>query len=526
MQLRRRPWLGVLVVSLWGWGCSSSSPASPPDSGSVVPEWDGTAVPLEEVGDPVDAGTPSACRVVKDAGPGVACGDFATFDLSGCKRETLAQVSETGVFYGSVGALAFHGDAGAFADGFPADKALRDGTTLYATAEYVTLTNTRRVRVAIAACEAPTPDLVKSCRSFCVNGKLSGWDFGDLNQVGAPGSQPESSGGLQLSSESFVTQGEPVDVYVTHERAYVVSIDSLWGRGGLTVFDVRDRAHPVLKKVIHIDGDSYWNAAWSKGDTLYVASKARGVLLFDIRQPDDPQFLRALPGGEAINVHTMFVDGDILFAMVLDPVASTLIFDISNPSEPVLLDRYVTPTGPDAWPVTYTHDAFAYQGRLYVNQQGEGYVIVDVTDPSAPRKLGAYRFPDTFTHASAVGTFAGRTIAFEGGENYGAHLRVLDVTDPANIVKIGEYGLGTYSIHNMLLRGKRLYVAYYQLGLRVLDVSNPTRPREVAHYATYRDTDPYRWGDMFEGAIGIRIPGDGFVYLVDTSRGLLILNEL
>ena len=82
------------------------------------------------------------------------------------------------------------------------------------------------------------------------------------------------------------------------------------------------------------------------------------------------------------------------------------------------------------------------------------------------------------------------------------------------------------SIHNMLLVGQRLYVAWYQEGVRLLDVSNPTQPRQVAHYNTFRETDPERTDDMFEGAVGIRVPGDGYVYVVDTSRGLLFFNAL
>lgn len=31
--------------------------------------------------------------------------------------------------------------------------------------------------------------------------------------------------------------------------------------------------------------------------------------------------------------------------------------------------------------------------------------------------------------------------------------------------------------------------------------------------------------NLLEGAIGIRVPGDGHVYVVDTARGLLIFNE-
>ncbi|MFY1824571.1 LVIVD repeat-containing protein, partial [Myxococcus fulvus] len=82
------------------------------------------------------------------------------------------------------------------------------------------------------------------------------------------------------------------------------------------------------------------------------------------------------------------------------------------------------------------------------------------------------------------------------------------------------------SMHNLLLRGNLLYVAWYHEGLRVLDVSYPTQPRQLAHFNTYRETDPRRGHGTFEGAFGVRIPGDGFVYLVDSSRGLIILNEL
>ncbi|RKG68523.1 hypothetical protein D7V80_12275 [Corallococcus sp. CA054B] len=86
-------------------------------------------------------------------------------------------------------------------------------------------------------------------------------------------------------------------------------------------------------------------------------------------------------------------------------------------------------------------------------------------------------------HANVVGTFAGRTIAFEGGEQLNAHLRVLDV-------------------------------------------SVPPRPREVAYFNTYQNTPPLRTGsEFFSNAIGIRVPRDGFIYVVDTNRGLLILKE-
>jgi hypothetical protein len=77
----------------------------------------------------------------------------------------------------------------------------------------------------------------------------------------------------------------------------------------------------------------------------------------------------------------------------------------------------------------------------------------------------------------------------------------------------------------MVLVGTRLYVAHYQGGVRVLDVSVPETPRQVAHFNTFRASDPGRGTSFYDGAIGIRVPGDGYVYTVDSSRGLIILRE-
>ena len=189
----------------------------------------------------------------------------------------------------------------------------------------------------------------------------------------------------------------------------------------------------------------------------------------------------------------------------------------------MLLNRYSAPGSQEAG---YTHDAFAYQGRLYINHWELGYIIADVSNPSEIRQLGKYQYRNQSSHANAVGTIAGRTIAFEGGEGYDTHLRVLDVTHPSHMVKIGEWRLRPQSsIHNMVLVGTRLYIAYYHEGVRVLDVSDPSQPRQIAYFNTFRETDFERGCSLYEGALGMRVPGDGYVYVVDSSRGLLIFRE-
>jgi hypothetical protein len=318
-----------------------------------------------------------------------------------------------------------------------------------------------------------------------------------------------------------------VDIYVTQGHAYVVSGNNGAQPGGLTVFEVSDKSAPVLKKTVSLAEDNDWNGVWAKGSALYVASNRSGVLVFDITNPADPRLVRSSPTvAGAINVHTIFVEGERLYAMSPSPQPKTLIFDIRQPLEPVLLGQYVEWGAGSDRRVGYPHDALAFEDRLYINHWSAGYLLVDVSDPANPTKLGAYTYAQATSHANAVGRFGERLIAFEGGENWGAHLRVLDVTDPRKPEKLGEYKLEpNASIHNMVLKGERLYIAYYHHGVRVLDVSRPENPREVAYYNTYRETDPERGQGFFEGAIGVRVPGDGYVYVIDTSRGLLIFPE-
>lgn len=534
MSWMTRGWGAVMAASLWVLaGCDSDDAEEQP--------WDGVITELEELGDWNDTGPLAACKLAA-AGANRCTSTEASFDLSGCQRSTLGGLEREGLYratfryedpgYGQTPPRAFEGGGSlrfgpdgqpTRVQGLPVSSTVMDGQTLITTGrlDEVLGSGTRTTTYTLAGCEAPSPRVLRGCFASCINGNLYFHGTFHAERMTWGHSEPESSGGLAPVSESRVELGSPVDVYVAKDHAYVVSINQLGVMGGLTVFDVRDRARPVFKTSIQFPGDSYWNGVWAKGDALYVASRDTGLLVFDISNPGQPAFLRSLPGGPALNVHTVLVDGDRLYAMSPSPNGETLVFDVSTPTQPVLLGRSVVEQS------RYPHDAFAFGGRLYVSHGYGGYHVVDASDPGNMRSLGFYGFPGMFAHHSAVGTFGGHTLAFEGGERLGAHLRVLKVDDPTNIVKVGEFKLRDMtSIHNLLLVGSRLYIAWYHEGVRVLDVSNPTKPKQVAHYHTFRNTDPNSPDGLLVGAVGIRVPGDGFVYVVDSVRGLMLFREL
>ncbi len=525
MSWTRRARAVLLVGGLSLLGCHPEEPPQPTPP---------TPPTTEAEGDWQDTGRYAACEVFSSTNAGEVCGDPSTFNLSGCEKASLGGLARDGIFtvvYRSdstsptIGAGSFRisgdGSLDSFRGGTPTQRQV-DADDFFLSSTRRTSTVTQRN--SIVGCRAEGHRLY-GCYVNCRNGAVSGKGT-FLAEKWAPRAGEAEASGLRLTSESFVAQGLPVDIYVTQGHAYVVSVRDGTEPGGLSVFDVSDKAAPVLKKTFSLPTDNYWNGVWSKGNALYVASASTGVVVFDISNPADPILLRSYPGSAQIDVHTVFVEGERLYAMSPGPTPKTLIFDIREPLAPVLLGEYAEPGAVSDWRVGYPHDALAFDGRLYINHWAGGYLIVDVSDPAQPRKLGAYTYPHATSHANAVGRYGDRLIAFEGGENWGAHLRVLDVTDAANPKRLGEYKLEpNASIHNMVLKGQRLYIAYYHHGVRVLDVSTPESPKEVAHYNTYRETDPGRGESFYEGAIGMRVPGDGYVYVIDTSRGLLIFPE-
>ncbi|NOK04608.1 MULTISPECIES: LVIVD repeat-containing protein [Myxococcus] len=521
----------------------SGAPDSGAPDGSAEAPWDGGYTVLEEHGDWIDRGRYSPCDFNQQGDPTtIRCDDLSRYDVSQCSPEALSQVAQHGIYLADMRGERLLSDGGTqiapdfttyqlFSDGGtdtlngqPLLTRNTDGGSFFVVGSRTNPFNGAVTVTALAGCQVPSPGIITGCYARCTNGRFSRAGTFEAWRMPSQRGEGESSGGLRLISASPVALGDAVDVYVTKNHAYVVSIDDLGGtgNGGLTVFDVSDRAHPIFKASVSLPGDSSWNGVWAKEDALYIAGNRAGVVVYDISNPAQPEYVRHLPAGQ-YGAHTVLVDGNRLYAM--SPSEVTFVHDVTSPLEPVLLQLI---TVPSEFSSGGAHDAFAYEGRLYVSNGFGGYSIMDVTDLDNVRHLGQYVHGfNAYAHHSAVGTFAGRTIAFEGTEFNGSHLRVLDVTDPANIVKMGEFRLSPVtSIHNLILKGHLLYIAWYHEGVRVLDVSNPTKPRQVAHYNTFRESDPGRTDNLFEGTFGIRVPGDGYVYAADSVRGLLILNEL
>lgn len=464
------------------------------------------------------------------------CGDLSAFDLASCDLGSLSAVDPQGIWNvnvswatGGESPMAWNLNSGQEGvNGFPAQKrefgpdSFKLSTTFEQRAGLVT-------RLAFGGCNAPSPTYVTGRVTYCRNGlEVTTGNF-EASRLSRIAGEAEASG-LRLVSETPLTQGIAADVWVHNGYAYVAAL-----RGGVTIFDVRNPAAPqAVAQLSEAPGSpvsTYWNDAKVVGNTLYVAT-LNGVKIFDVTDPTRPGTPTVQPA-DGPSIHTLQVDvpGNRLYAISPDPNGEVLAFGISNPASPILRHR-IKATGADPALGNWPHDASFFNGRLYVNHWALGFIAFDVPAEGAagiPAQRGKFSWPEGVyptSHASQVGLIDGKTIAFEGGESWGAHLRVVDFTDPDAPTQIAEWQLRREnSIHNMVLDGTMLYVGHYQEGLRLLDVSNPASPVPTAHFNTWRETDPGRGHSFYEGVIGVRVPGDGKIYVAETNRGLLIFER-
>jgi hypothetical protein len=448
------------------------------------------------------------------------------FELSACDRSGFASVQADGIWKSNVtldgldtpAALHLSSEPSkALLFGVPLTERKVEGETFFLASDYNGTSSS--IRLAIAGCQAPTPEQVKGEFRRCVNGEADLKGTFEAARIKRVAGEQEASG-VELVSETALPRGTAMDVFVSGGYAYVTALSS-----GLFIYDVRDPAHPSKVAELSPTNDT-WYRSWVRGQTLYISSNIEGLLVYDVSTPSAPRRLKALPAASTgLQGWGLFADGNRLYMMSPSPKAEVLIFDITTPADPTVLTRYYVPdTDPQAGEAPV--EGVVLNNRLYLGHWAYGLAVVDVADVSKPEEKGHFVYDKATTRPVAAGVIADRTIAFEASEGWGSRIRALDVSDPAHITEVGRFQMRPEStVVGLTLVGTKLYVAHNQDGLRVLDVSNPSTPGQIAYYNTWRETDSGRGRAFLDGLSGVEVPGDGYIYATETSRGLLVFRE-
>ncbi|MBA3394771.1 MAG: hypothetical protein H0T89_19145 [Deltaproteobacteria bacterium] len=390
-----------------------------------------------------------------------------------------------------------------------------DGTRLFTRAEFRFQLPDRSIYTytsASAFCVLSTNRIARATVTLA-----TGYEPRSTHGIGTRfGRKDALADGLELVGEVGEAIGA-LNLVIDGSYAYVA------GNRGLDIVDVTDASAP--RHVANFDGSfNDVKVVHANGKLFAILAPRSGrTLIVDVTDEQIPRLVSAIPEYS----HSLFLQtrGATTELYLATGESSVPKYDITNPLAPVRIGTAVVPGVEGS-----VHDLFVDGDRIYANNTRAGLVAFDVSAGlERPVELG--RAPASYSHSSWVGTAGGRKIILHGDEGMtktadgGAYLRVLD-GDPASpkfMTDIGRYQTRPQvGIHNFEVHGDRAYIAYYQDGVRVVDLSDPTKPREIAHYNTWDpETAP---GGAFEGALGVRVVGD-LIYVADDLRGLLIFRK-
>jgi hypothetical protein len=289
--------------------------------------------------------------------------------------------------------------------------------------------------------------------------------------------------------------------------------------GGFKIYDVSDRTKP---KLIH-----------------FQKTHGRGVHRFDM-DADYAYISTEMPG----------YIGNIL-----------VIYDIRNPAKPQEVSRWWLPgqhlEGGEkpTWPGRQhrLHHALRQGDRMWAGCWHGGVRVIDVSDIRKPKTIGEYNYHPPFPEPShtfmGVPPIDGRQIAVAIDEEDHAHsaeemakrrgrphasMWVFDVTDfkkiqPLAIYEVSELDspwsraapgrFGAHQFQEHMKGGDTLvYCAWFAGGLRIVDIADPSAPREVGHYIP--EPAP---GKACPQSNDVDVDERGLIYLGDRYAGFDIL---
>lgn len=308
----------------------------------------------------------------------------------------------------------------------------------------------------------------------------------------------------------------------------------------MKVFDVTDPANPVLTDSLQLDARRINDVKIHPNNRLGIvtregaSNRRNGMVLLDLTTPATPtilsEYTETLTGG----VHNVWISGEheLVYA-VHNGTRAVHVIDISDPVNPTEVGRWGIDNEQRS-----LHDVIVQDGYAYVSYWDDGAVILDVGagthggTPTTPTFVSQFKYPIGNTHVAwrdGRYLFVGDEIFPEGWDADSAihargYIHVLDMSDIENPVEVAKYEVPEAGAHNVWVEDDKLYVGYYQAGLRVVDISGELRGdlyaqgREIARILTTDDDTtvpnwPMAWGaQIFKGRI----------YSSDLNSGLWI----
>jgi hypothetical protein len=325
-------------------------------------------------------------------------------------------------------------------------------------------------------------------------------------------------------------------------RDYAVT--GTWGANGVAYFwDVTDPAAIVLTDSVQVDARTVNDVKVDVERELCVitregaSSRRNGFVVLDCSNPRNVRVISRFDDGLVGGVHNVFIWNKHVFA--INAGRRFDIISIEDPRNPRRVGFF------DLGRDSGIHDVWVVDGIAYTSNWSEGIAMIDVGKGVAggslanPVLIGEYKYPIGATHSAFPyhSKSAGdRFYVFVGDEQFpyglepddatqaeaGGYIHIVDFTDPKNPEEVARYQVPEAGPHNFWIENDTLYVAYYNAGLRVVDISGELKGNlydQGRELVRWRPMDPLgkvantpmAWGPQ---------PHKGHVFVSDFNAGL------
>ena len=324
-------------------------------------------------------------------------------------------------------------------------------------------------------------------------------------------------------------------------RDYAVT--GTWGANGDALFwDVTDATNIHVIDSVRVDARTVNDVKVSEDGRICVISREgasnrkNGLYILDVSNPRDVKVITQYDEGLTGGVHNVFIYENHIYA--LSAGRRYDILNIEDPANPVKVASHELLT-----PNHSIHDVWVDNGIAISSNWKDGVQLVDVGNgikegtPSNPVTISSFAYPSGWNHAAFPFTspetnkfyvIAGDE-AFPNGANVSGQVSVpagymhfIDFSDLDNPREVARYEVPGAGTHNFWVEGNLLYIAYYNGGLRVVDISGDLmgdlyrQGREVAWFLPGDPegkiaNQPMAWGAQ---------PYKGKIFVSDMNSGL------
>lgn len=348
---------------------------------------------------------------------------------------------------------------------------------------------------------------------------------------------------IELVGSGLVSDKHTSDLWIwegVDGRDYAVT--GTWGADGTAYFwDVTDPSNIIRIDSIQVDARTVNDVKVSEDGRICVISREgasnrkNGILILDVANPHEVEIISTFTKNLTGGVHNLFIYRNHVYA--LSDGQKYYIINIEDPQDPVIVGKFELET-----PGHAIHDVWVEDGIAYSSNWQDGIQMVDVGNgiaggsPSNPVQFASYNYPSGAHHATFPFTSpsTGKFYALLGDEIFpyglnlngpniaGGFLHFVDFTDLDNPEEIARFEVPGAGTHNFWIDGETLYLAYYNGGVRVVDISGELmgdlykQGREMAYILPsdpqgYVPNAPFTWGAQLH---------KGHIFYSDFNSGL------